>query len=369
MLRFRPLVLLCVCALAFTACDSDDPDDLPPDDEGLLDEAAANPGTWFFVEPEGIQCRDGSATGFGVRFQEGAENLVIYLEGGGACFNEATCATNPSSFTAADFEALEAQRGNVGIFNPGTENPVGDWNAVYVPYCTGDVHGGSNPGALVPEVGVNQFVGHMNVERVLDVLDLALGGDPAKLLLTGASAGGFGTLVNFVQVADRFDGSQSFLVNDSGPIFFADDVLSPQLAAGFNTLYNLDESLPADAAPLFETDGLQGIYDYYDSRYPDATFGLSSYLQDQTIRNFFGFRQPDGTITGEEFAAGLEDVRAMLPESWGTYYAEGDAHTFLGSPDRYFGSVSGTMYTDWLANILDGTATDVAPEPTRIAGK
>lgn len=368
MLRLRYLAVLCCCALTFAACDSSEDEPMGPDDEGLLDEAAANPGTWFFVQPEGVRCRDGSATGFGIRFQEGAENLVIYLEGGGACFNEATCATNPSSFDSADFDAVVAQRGSAGLFDTTADNPVGDWNAVYVPYCTGDVHGGSNPGALVPEVGVNQFVGHMNVERVLDVIEPVLG-DPTKVLLTGASAGGFGTLVNFAQVADRFDASQPYLVDDSGPIFFADDVLSPQLAAGFNTLYNLDASFPEDAAPLFEADGLQGVYDYYDTRYPNATFGLSSYLQDRTIQDFFSFGQPDQEITDEEYAAGLVDIREMQPESWGTYYAEGVEHTFLGSPDRYFGSVDGTTYADWLGAILEGDATDVAPTPTRIAGK
>lgn len=369
MLRLRTLALLCCCALTFAACDSSEDDDPIDPGDGLLDEAQANPGDWFFVQPVGMECRDGSATGFGIRFQEGADNLVIYLEGGGACFNEATCATNPSSFSAADFTALEAQRGNVGIFNTGAENPVGDWNAIYVPYCTGDVHGGSNPSQFVPGLPSAQaFVGHMNVERVLDLVEPVVG-DPTKVLLTGASAGGFGTLVNFAQVADRFDASQSYLVNDSGPIFFADDVLSPALAAGFNTLYRLEDSLPSDAAPLFEADGLQGIYDYYDARYPSATFGLSSYLEDGIIRDFFGFGQADMDITGEEFAAGLEDVRAMQPESWGTYYAEGDAHTFLGSPDRYFGSVNGTVYADWLGDIIDGEATDVAPAPTRVAQK
>lgn len=368
MLRLRTLAVLCCCALTFAACDSSEDDPIDPMDDNLLEEAEANPGDWFFVQPEGMECRDGSATGFGIRFQEGAENLVIYLEGGGACFNEATCATNPSSFSSTDFQTLEAQRGNAGLFDTTEDNPIGDWNAIYVPYCTGDVHGGSNPGTLVPDVGVQQFVGHINVERVLDVVEPVVG-DPTKVLLTGASAGGFGTLVNFAQVAERFDASQSYLVNDSGPIFFDDEVLSPALAAGFNTLYDLEESLPDDAASLFEADGLQGIYDYYDGRYPNATFGLSSYLQDRTIQGFFAFGQPDQDITDEEFAAGLIDIRGMLPDTWGTYYAEGTDHTFLGSPDRYFGSVDGTLYTDWLGAILDGNATDVEPAPTRVAQK
>jgi uncharacterized surface protein with fasciclin (FAS1) repeats len=338
-------------------------------DLGLLANAIANLGEWFFIETEGARCRDGSATGFGVRLQESAENLMIYLEGGGACFNDVTCAQNRDNYGPENFDDFVTEGGNVAVFSTDEGNPVGDWNAVYVPYCTGDVHGGSAPDATVPGVaGTQQFVGHQNVERYLDLVEPVVG-DPDKVLLTGSSAGGFGSLVNFAQVADRFEASERYLVDDSGPIFFADDVLSPQLAGQFSALYNFPASFPSDASVLFEADGLQNVYDYYDERYPDATFGLSSYLEDQTIRFFFGFGQPDGTISGPEYAAGLEGIEAMAPESWGTYYAVGTDHTFLRFPDRYFGSVDGTVYADWLGAILDGNANDVAPTPTRIAGK
>lgn len=357
----RLLAALCLGVLLFTlpACDSDDPTDEPGG--ASLAEAQANPGTWFFVETPGAECRDGSATGFGVRLQEGASNLMIYLEGGGACFSTGTCGTNPASFGAADFDGFVAQGGNAGVFSTESANPVGDWNMVYVPYCTGDVHGGRAPAAVVPNVsGLQQFVGHRNVERYLDVLAPAL--DPDNVLLAGSSAGGFGTLINFEQVADAFDGSAAYMLDDSGPLFFADNVFSPGLASGLAGLYNLRASLPdADADALFENDGLPGIYAYYDTRYPDATFGLSSYTGDDVIRRFFAPGQPDQMITAEEYEAGLSDVRTQLPDSWGTYYVSGEEHTFLRFPDRYFGSVDGTAYTEWLTQLLNGNPTDVGP--------
>lgn len=350
--------------VALPACDATDPVD------GPFAEAEANVGEWTFINVEGAQCRDGSPTGFGIRLQEDAENLAIYLEGGGACFNAATCGSNPFSFGEADFSSVVAQRGDAALFSTAASNPVGDWNMVYVPYCTGDVHGGSAPNATVPGVeGQQQFVGHQNIERYLDLLAPYFG-DPDQVLLTGASAGGFGALINFAEVADRFDGSQLTLLDDSGPIFFADDVYSPPLSAGFSQLYDFDAALPADAAPLFQPDRLQGIYDYYGDRYPNATFGLASHLQDQTIRFFFGFGQPDGTITGAEYAAGLRDLRAELPDSWVTYYAPGADHTFLGVPARYNGTVDGVALNEWIGDLLNGTATDVDPEtPPAIAAR
>ena len=286
---------------------------------------------------------------------------MIYLEGGGACFNELTCATNPASFGEAEF-AVRAAGLNGGIFSTDASNPVGDWNMVYVPYCTGDVHGGSAPDATVSGVaGTQQFVGHQNVERALALLADYYEDDPDDVLLTGASAGGFGALVNFPAVAETFEGSDLTMLDDSGPIFFADNVLSPPLGDAFIQLYNFPATLP-QATALFQADGLQNIYGYLADTYPDATFGLSSYLQDQTIRGFFSFGQPDQDITGEEYAAGLRDVRAMLPESWGTYFASGTDHTFIGVPSRYTGTSAGVALDDWLADLLDGNPRNVDPD-------
>ena len=356
-LRALPrLGLLLALVVALPACDSNDQNG-GVDPTGAFTEAAANKGTWKFVSVPGAICRDGSPTGFGVRLQEGATNTMIYLEGGGACFNSVTCAGNPSTFGAAEFTARTATL-NQGIFSTDASNPVGTWNQVYVPYCTGDVHGGSAPNASVDGVaGTQRFVGHENI-----VKDLALiapyFGDPDKVLLAGASAGGFGTLLNFPAVDQAFSDSQTYLLDDSGPIFFADDVLSPQLAAGFSLLYNFSVSLPAST--LYQPDGLQNIYSYLATTYPDSKFALSSHLEDQTIRFFFGFGQADQTITGAEYAAGLRDVRSKLPSQWGTYYASGAAHTFIGGSE-YTGTSAGVALNTYVGNLVNGSVSNVDP--------
>ena len=364
---FRPAYqALAFLALSLFACDSGDaPEPIVP--QGELAEAIINEGQWTFIDVEGATCRDGSATGFGVRLQEGADNLMIYFQGGGACFNSPTCATNKSSYTQADFEALIARRADAGIFSTDSDNPVGDWNMVYVPYCTGDVHSGSAPASVVPGVDadqdgsddVQQFVGHLNLKRYLDILTDELR-TPPKVLVTGASAGGFGALFSFSTVADAFSGSDPYLFDDSGPIFFDDGVLSPELSATFSSLYNFPATLPNDA-DLFQTDGLQNIYEYYALRYPNATFGLASYLDDPTIRSYFGFGQSDGSITAEEYANGLRDLRAQLPSSWATYFASGEGHTLTKNAESYFGTSAGVALDDWLAGLLNGAPTHVDP--------
>ncbi len=362
--------LLALCALTFclAACDSGTITDPPREDDPLA-EAKANLGEWTWIDVEGAQCRDGSATGFGVRLQDGATDLAIYLEGGGACFDATTCALNDPNFTEADFTAGVALDGETGIFSTGDANPVGDWNMVYVPYCTGDVHGGSAPEAAVPGVqGAQQFVGHQNMELYLDDVQASLD-TPGQVLLTGVSAGGFGALVNFAEVADRFGTSQMTLLDDSGPIFYADDVFSPAIGGAFVGLYNFPEAFPSDASGLFAPDGLEDIYAYYADRYPSATFGLTSYLEDGVIRFFFGGGQPDGTITGDEYAAGLRDLRSTAPDRWATYYASGSSHTFLRTDARYFGTSAGVALNDWVGDLLEGTAPNVDPDIATVAAR
>ena len=123
--------------------------DLPPspwDGEPLPD---APPGQWTWVPFADARCRDGSTTGIGVRYGAG-DGLVIYFQGGGACFNGLTCGANPASFDEGDFAGL-ASGGNGGIFDPDPgANPVGDWSFIFVPYCTGDVHAGDRTDQVVP---------------------------------------------------------------------------------------------------------------------------------------------------------------------------------------------------------------------------
>ena len=365
--------MLAALIVALPACDSGtDGPDPGPDPNGLFAQAAANKGTWTFVDIPGAQCRDGSATGIGLRLQEGATNTMVYLEGGGACFSAETCGINPSHFGSSEFAARVAGGTeasptslNEGIFNStDASNPVGRWNQVYVPYCTGDVHSGSNPGGSPPDVTEpQQYVGHANIVKALDLLAPYLG-TQNKALLTGASAGGFGTLLNFPTFDEHFSASQTYLLDDSGPIFFADNVLSPPLQAGLVGLFRFDLTYPGGLS-VYGTDGLAGIYSLLAQNYPDSKFALLSHLEDGTIRFFFGAGQaPGDEITGDEYAAGLRDISTRLPDSWGTYYAAGDAHTFIGVESRYTGASAGVALNTYVGNLVNGSVSDVDPAPT-----
>src|SRR4029079_15086682 len=122
---------------------------------------------WTWIPFTDSKCRDGSPTGIGVRLHPGSNTLVIWLNGGGACFSGASCLVNPRSFGLTDFQdtvrVIASRKGHLkqGIFErTSASNPVRDWNQVYIPYCTGDLHAGHAPNKSVPGViGLQQFVG------------------------------------------------------------------------------------------------------------------------------------------------------------------------------------------------------------------
>src|SRR5215472_8194264 len=48
-------------------------------------------GTWTWIPIAGSMCASGSAAGFGVNPSGAGDDLLIYLEGGGACWNQGSC--------------------------------------------------------------------------------------------------------------------------------------------------------------------------------------------------------------------------------------------------------------------------------------
>src|SRR5580698_1622072 len=127
-LRLLGSVLLATALVGLTACgSSSSPSSEEPTDGGSKEEAStpdtgpefapdaavvdtsAIPSlpamTWQFVPIQGAMCRDGSATGIGVNVVPGSTKVMIFLEGGGACFNSITCSMNPKAFSEADFDA------------------------------------------------------------------------------------------------------------------------------------------------------------------------------------------------------------------------------------------------------------------------
>ena len=329
----------------------------------------AAPDSWTWVDVPEAKCRDGSSTGIGVRMHPGATQLAIYLEGGGACFHDASCAINDvlASWSETDFDAWVTATGSAGIFDPTRDdNPLRGWNMVYVPYCTGDVHAGAAehvdvPGDAAPKD--QMFVGYTNIGWYLRRLVPTFAG-ASHVLVTGTSAGGFGAALNYDRFAEGFCGARVTLVDDSGPPM-ADDYLAPCLQQRWRDLWNLDSTLPADCAACRGADGggLVHYVDYLSQKYPKQQLGLISSNQDSIISLFFGYGEnscagltgPSAPMAGATFEAGLEDLRDhyFSKPNLGSYIVPSISHTWTTALTFYTTTVDDTPLPTWMNQIVN----------------
>ncbi len=155
-------------------------------------ELPANPETmaWYRITPEGTVSSDGSPWwGF---FQKGTENKVlIEFYGGGGCFDDY------AAFHDMYFPKVEGWDGAEKIFeatNASESNPFRNWTKIVIPYGTGDFHMGTGDHTYTFE-GQTKTVHHHGYTNMRALLDIAMkyAGSPEAVVITGFSAGGFGT--------------------------------------------------------------------------------------------------------------------------------------------------------------------------------
>jgi hypothetical protein len=157
---------------------------------------------WIWVPIPAMRCADGVSTaGVMVNFTAKSPDLLLFFQGGGACWDAVSCAAQVQNLTPWQFDpfgAWGADGGpvNVGVFDRFDQgNPLRNHNYVYVPYCTGDGHIGSK----IADYGVHH-VGYLNALHALErVVPTFLGAN--QIVVAGFSAGGIAATGNYHQVA------------------------------------------------------------------------------------------------------------------------------------------------------------------------
>ena len=416
-------------------------------DEPFVPEAY---GEWLKFEPEGAVCANGSQYKYFVNFSETSSNVVVFLEGGGACSTYEDCANGgpfntdcikeepgaecirdnyPAVYLHVDaLEPFSAATEPLGVINGDVPvelaypllssntdiNPMGDWNRVFIPYCTGDTYLGSRVNTYVDPDGVGPDVefhhmGHQNMLLVIEELDRMFGEIP-KMTVGGCSAGGVGSLNNYPFIRNGIDGvGQSYLLADSGPIVpgtLPNGMPSNQggLFSAVAPLWGVDtmiQALPMGAGERV-TEDFGAVNAVVSELFPDDRLSISIFERDynftvNTYRSAFPiFSEPESSVnTGagrteiyrlasEDFEAlrvqldgienlayympyyrntndshcltvtGLEDVGSSELEFIGAFLEDPSTATYAGTEiDTDGGTVT---YKDFIEQLLDDSA-------------
>ncbi len=312
-----------------------------------------------------------------------SKNLVVFFEGGGACWDDFSCTFPfddrlPVAVPQLFVPQIPAN-GNPatysGIFDAShPANPVKDWSFVYIPYCTGDVHSGSadrnyhNAGHPVFPLPSMFNIHHGGFDNFMVVLDwMRKNADkPEQILVAGSSAGGYGASTNFPWVQRAFPKAKMAVLADASqgvlsPTFDASrpgrNSWNPQLApwvfgndvnqvASGSVLRIAGQALPDVRVAQFTTqfDAVQiqfyGVSLYTNPAYPSCPYASTD---------------PNVVLAlswNHDAIAGIRTTAATTP-NYRHYVAAGQYHAILRSPQFYAeASAGGVPFSAWTAAML-----------------
>jgi len=270
----------------------------------------------------------------------GSEDLVIFLQGGGACWSDLCLATEQAAPGIPP----------IGVLNPALEgNPLAGMSMVYLPYCDGSLHAGDQDVDTNEDGEADRF--HRGLHNLSASLDVAVSTfpSPRRIVLTGVSAGAFGTTYALPLVRTLYPGVPIDLVNDSG--LGLGRIGQPEFITQLLTEWNATAFFPESCDTCIGDDG--HTTDYHQSQLEEddnLRRGMMSYTRDTVIAVTFV------QVGGEAFEAALleelDDLEAAYPERVKSFVAAGPAHTFLiGDLNQTAGGVT---VADWVSSMLDG---------------
>ena len=311
------------------------------------------------VEPRGPLCLRGS--GYTIDTREGrSDALVIFLQGGGACWETFCSAIEETS-------SLPPR----GILNPDLAgNPVADWDVVYLPYCDGSLFAGDVdrvlPGSIIGENGQAASMGYQRgLQNIAAALDVAIDEfpNPSRILLAGISGGAFGTMTAMPLVRYYYPDTEVLLFNDSGVGVAKEaepDFINETLLEGWNATALVPQSCPGCTSNGHAT----RLIEWQLAADDNFTMSALSFSADAVIATTFLMIAP------AEFTASLltetERTTNLFEDRYKRFIPEGEAHTALlretsggAGGGLEIGSleteIDGVTVLDWLAAMVGGT--------------
>lgn len=276
----RACLGLLVVALALPGCD---------DDAEVVVPLRPAYNEWLKIELPGTVCGNGSQYKFFVNYSDSSNDLVVAFEPGGACWDYPSCTGANGIRGAANVDGLEDTHWEMAPFiipffqRAYDDTFTNDWNMVYIPYCTGDVHTGNRVVTYSDPEGEGQDVvfhhnGHANTMAVIDWMAQQFT-DVPRMLVTGCSAGGVGSTVNYHFLRKGLPGvRRGYLLADSGPLMPAggySDLLHDQVYEAWD-LPSIFDDLPAS----FDPADFGSVNTVLADEFPDDRLAITYFQRD-----------------------------------------------------------------------------------------
>ncbi len=245
-------------------------------------------GHWYYVETPEAVCANGTPAGMGLNVGGSQSDVVLYLSGGGACWDSASCSyfqTAANLDVTYDADQLSDELHPLidsGLLDRGAD--VNHWQTAsyaYLPYCTADLHtgrtttsyGGFGSGSEVHHRGAD------NIEVYLEKL-AHLFPDVERIWVVGISAGGYGASWHFPALRNTFPDAEVHLFTDAAPWL---SVEADRLEQWRNS-WEMEPPIGCERC----IDVPDYLPTYLATEYPDSRFAMSVYSRDPVLSAYLG---------------------------------------------------------------------------------
>jgi len=263
----------------------------------------------------------------------GSRDLVIFLQGGGACWDDFCLAVTgaPAGVPAVDILNTEL-----------AENPLADWNVTYLPYCDGSLFIGrrdhDDDGDGTPE---RLHRGLANLSAALDMARAQFP-NPDRVLLAGSSGGGFGVLLAPPIVRGVYPNAELSVLADSA-IGVARGDVEPGFVTHLMDQWGAAELVPPSCDASCVGDGhMTGVVAENLRVDADLRMAVFTSWYDMIIGDVFL------DVTPGDFAASVAAETGALhdafPDRFRRFVVDGRMHTtLLGDPTGIVGTDLGAV--------------------------
>lgn len=298
-------------------------------------------------------CADGSAYSYFVHPGD-QQRLLIYFQGGGACWSAQTCDPRVSLYRP-NLNAVDPAAAQ-GIFDfANAENPFRNYLVLFVPYCTGDVHLGNRTATYPP---AKSELHHQGFANAMSALRWTFEHVPAPqiIFVAGGSAGAMASPFYAGRLADHYHDARVVQLGDSaGGVSVA---VMPSVLESWGTMdvlkpFALYQS--ADATNI----NLETLYIREGSANKSITFAQFNNTADSVQLfglQFMGVKTPLSEVLERSYA----QIRSGVPR-FHSFTAPGTLHVMLNRPEFYTLNVAGRRLRDWVAELALGKAPADVP--------
>ncbi len=304
---------------------------------------APAPPAWEPIEGgPGTGCALGTPYRFFHRPGRDPGRLLIYFQGGGACWSWVSC-SGMFDTTVEDSEIADYG----GIFDVNRpDNPLAGHEVLFIPYCTGDVHVGSKTATYGDREGARPVHHHgaRNVEAALAWIRHRHP-HPRQVVVAGASAGAYGAVFHAPRIARLYPGADLIVVPDSGvPLLHDHETI---LAA-----WGIEAALgPAGGAGEARSWSLTTAYEKAVSAAGVRAMAVLTSDRDAVQGAFYLI---SGSPSWREETYALLDALERSHPSFHSFVVGGADHGLMRTDQFYDYRAGSVRLADWLGRLLAG---------------